>query len=269
MMRLFLPLLFAICFCTNARAETFSAHDQSYPTQPLAAAQSGTALYLHLKGQDREADPSQTFKEMNKRFLKALYNYADSLSFSYVMQASGGGFFTLNLIVEPATEGAAESLQKYLADCGEQHFHEVLPVFQKVEKVFELAIFEAGVFKNEATDPFEQHFSLQRGFSFPTLEGWKNFTNAYGHALLNPKSEEFLGYFESFMNSKEEFLSVRDQVLTQSDMVAVEPKPYLLLEGDKVAGPDWDSTPFIPFKFYRNCWSEKYEHGMCFSRPKK
>jgi len=248
--------IFALFFSLSAAAATFQGADHF--SSPGGA---GVALYLHLKGADSAADPSALFRELDKRFEAPLYPLKKQLRFSYVVLTSGKGEFLFNLIVEPLTGGEG-ALTQYLAQCGPGAFHGQELRFQPVEKVLTVATFEAGKYRQDQEDPFDQSFALDRAFAFGSYEAFENFSNSYGHALLNPKNAEFLAYFETFLGDK--FETVRDNVLTGANMVAIDPHPYLILAGNGVAGPEWDTTPFLPYKFFRNCFSEKLENGMCF-----
>ncbi|MGZ3701110.1 MAG: hypothetical protein ACXWSD_04975 [Bdellovibrionota bacterium] len=242
-----------------ALAAAFQGGDRFSP--PGSHATPGTALYLHLAGADPATDPSVLFTELEKRFENPLYSLKKQLRFSYVVQTGGKGVFTFNLIVEPLS-GGNDGIAQYLSLCGTAAFHGVEPNFQHVDKILTVAQLEAGKYREDREDPFDQSFSLERSFAFSSFQAFESFSNGYGYALLNPKNSEFLAYLESFVGN--DFASVRDNVLAGTNMVAIEAHPYLILAGDAVAGPEWDTTPFLPFKFFRNCYSQKFENGMCF-----
>lgn len=268
----FFKLAFAIgglCFFPAlARAEAMRTNGKNIPISAKADAAQGNTLYLHVSGRDKDADYAQLFNEIDKRFLKPLYRYSDDLVFSYLVNTASGGDFTANVIVAPATAESAEALKMYLEDCGSQHFHEVLPIFQGVEKIVEIPLIHAGLHRPDEPDPFEKRFSLQRGFAFSSLVEWENFTRTYIVALGNRDNAALLRYFEIFVNNDDRFRSFRDLVLTQNNMVAIERKPFLLLENGRIANPGWDESPFVPITYFRNCYRPELENGMCYTEHK-
>ncbi|MGZ3713544.1 MAG: hypothetical protein ACXVBE_17395 [Bdellovibrionota bacterium] len=232
---------------------------------PGKQAISGNTFYLHLAGKTDYPVEGSLLAELEDKFAKVLNEQKNDLNFSYVATTQGGTQFNLNLILEPRSEQALPALQEYLVSHN-GIFHGTEIHFMKVEKILERAVLEAGNYNDALEDPFVQSFSLERSYAFSDLAGWESFTNQYGKALLNPVRSDFLAYLEAFVSDKAEFTHVRDHVLTVSDMMAIEPIPYLILEGNRVAGPEWDFTPFVPFKFFRNCYSARFEGGVCY-RP--
>jgi hypothetical protein len=239
-----------------------AAHFQASGHSVANSAEPGTARYLHLSGVDKSADPGDLFAELKKRFEDSLDPLKSSLGFSYVVQTSGGGMFGLNLLVE-AKLGGAEALAKYLARAGDADFHGNAVHFQTVKEIHLLASLEAGQYVADQDDPFAQTYFLDRTFTFSTFAEFEGFSNEYGFALLNPERATFLGYLEKFVGG-DTFKTVRDQVLASNNMVAIAPATTLVLDHGTEAGPGWNTTPFLPFKFFRNCYSPRFENGNCY-----
>jgi hypothetical protein len=230
-----------------------------FSSAPLSAA----PLFLHLAGRAPGVSSHQVYGELTDRYLTPLEQAGPRILYSQISQAYGDGNFFLNL----AVEGDEAFVGSYVREREGTLFRGVPAHFARVAEVRVAAELEAGVYVDGAEDPFEQRAQVAREFAFSSLRGWRDFSNAYGFALLNPRNAEMLGYVREFLGDEYEFLRFRDQVLSVSNMMAILPRVTLLLDGGLVVGPEFENTPFLPLRFFRNCFSAKFERGMCWKAP--
>jgi hypothetical protein len=266
-MCLFLALLgFTNAFQASAHAEIITFGNENYSSLTRRHAPEDSTYYLHLGGTLLPQDPHSTINEIQKRYTLPLDALNKSLTFSWTMQAEGNGGFFVNLIVEPTTENDRSILKSYLVNMESMNFHGLPVRFVRVESISEKATLEAGNYDEKLDDPFSQTFSLSRNFRINNLAGWASFTNQYGFALLNHNSASFLSYLAGFVGDDLAFQRLLDEVLSKNNMVAIDPEVSLRLEGGDTVGRDLIVSPFLPFKFFRNCYAVKYENGACYQK---
>jgi hypothetical protein len=227
------------------------------------AASFANPLFLDVSGH-LDQTPEQIYAELTNRFTKPLDASRDSILFSYIKQAHGQGDFFFHLVIEPTNAGDVEAFEKYVRDAEANNFFGMKVHFQKVIGIQEMATLQMGHYAGDEEDPFHVDAGVDRNFSFSSLREWIDFSNEYGFALLAKDNAKFLDYIKKFLNDKAAYDEIRDTILATSNMVAINPKPFLVLEDNTVIGPDFETSPFLPFRFIRNCFSAEYENGMCY-----
>jgi hypothetical protein len=220
-------------------------------------------VFLHLQG----SDPSTTSKQLNQEIQDTFLTPVDQLKtrviYSQVSQAYGNKDFFVNFILEPAGNLQQAAVDEYVHSLEGRIFHGSEVHFQTVSKILESATILAGTYVQNRQDPFQQKYALLRKYEFSTLREWRDFTNAYGGALLDHDNRKLMTFLRRFVADDEIFERFRDRALATSNMMAISPAVTLVLSDGSTSGPAMETTPFLPFKFFRNCYSQSYENGMC------
>jgi hypothetical protein len=226
-------------------------------------APTGSTRFLSFEGDLKNVAQSSLLEELEVAFIRPLEDSDGKILFSYIAQTSGEGHFFLHLVLEPSAVDDVSLVHAYVAERELSGFRGLQVRFSRVVAIFEVAHLQTGVYVDAQEDPFQQDFELVRSFAFMSLRSWKDFNNEYGFALLSHDSTKFLDYLTQFVSDPVELAALKSGPLTKANMVAIDPKPYLILENDASVGPAFDESPFLPYKMFRNCYSPSYENGMC------
>jgi hypothetical protein len=219
-------------------------------------------LYLHLTG-TFPTEAATLMAQIKKELTEPLQSLKGKALFSYIDQVSGDGSFILNLTLSPIGTVNLIPFNQYVETLEKSGFKGLVIHFKQVMRIVEMPEFQVGTYVGTSEDPFQKNFQLSRHFVLGGLKEWTDFSNEYGFALLGPSSG-FLAYVEKFVGDAAEFEKLK-HVLAQNNMVAVNPKPVLILEGGEVVGPQPQVSPFIAYRFFRNCYAKAHENGSCYT----
>jgi hypothetical protein len=228
----------------------------------FASARKSAPRFLNLSGK-LDKTPDEIDAQINKIFIDPLESSHGSILSSYITQSEGEGEFYLHLIVEPATDKDNGAFEQYIKKSEASGFMGIQVRFQKVSRIFQISAFQAGVYDGTLDEPFRVAFEMRRSVAFSSLREWVDYTNNYGFAMRDKDHSKFLAFLEKFTNDADDFDNLKKNILTVSDMVAIDPRPYLILDDNETIGPEFDKSPFLPYRFPRRCFAPDYENGMC------
>lgn len=226
---------------------------------------SGHTHYLHLAGAILNETNDQIFNDLTAAFGAALEAQKSEIRFSYTLQVSGRGQVLVNLALEPAGPADTPTCENFIAALEKKGFKSLRVQFQLVTQIREIAEFQAGMYVANQEDPFAEAYKFPRHFRFANLQEWNDFSNLYGFALLNKDGQAFRKFLKDFIANPKIYQVIQDTVLTKNNMAAIDPNVSLVLVNNTKVDSSWANSPFIPFKFFRNCYAKDYEGGMCYT----
>jgi hypothetical protein len=221
-----------------------------------------TPLFLRLAGSVGAHNPSQILSDFTRIVVNPLGQGATFTRQSFVANVAGSVSFHFNFIVEALDVSTESDFQNYVANLEGQDFYGAKIHFEKVASLTETAALQAGRYDSQREDPFDMNFQILKKFNFTSLRDWLNFSNTYGFALLSPNHSTFRDYLKGFLNDAGDFQNV-SRVLSQNNMVAIDPRVNVILEDGTLIPSDMQHSPFLPFKFFRNCFQPQFEIGNC------
>ena len=232
------------------------------PFQIHASTATMPTLYLHLAGRF-PTERSTLTSEIEKEVTTPLQALKGKVLFSYLHQVQGDGSFVVNLALSPLGVANVAVFNQYVSDLEKKGFKGLLVHFSTITKIMEMPELQIGSYDNSSEDPFNKTFQLSRHFSLIGLKEWNDFSNEYGFALLG-RSAVFLAYIEKFVGDPIQFENLK-KVMAKNNMIAIQPRPVLFLESGEVVGPQAEVSPFLSYRFFRNCYAKDRENGACYS----
>ncbi len=229
-----------------------------FSTQAFAGVQ-----YLKLEGSVAGVPNSDLLQEILTNFVVPLQQNKDVALFTFVVNVGGQGKYFFHFVAEPVNAQASNAFNQYIAKFQAQSFHGVAIHFQNVVQIFEVTTLQTGNYVDNQDDPFNINFEVSQKHAFASLLEWQNFTDTYGWALLSSDHATFKAYLGQFVSDPDDFAAA-SKALTLSNMMAIDPRVYLILDDETVIDGDMAHSPFIPFRFFRNCYESRFENGFCF-----
>ncbi len=233
-----------------------------YATQVFAQAD-GHARFLKLEGDSQLSSGALTIQELEKVFIEPLRQNPKIALFSYVVQTQGAGHFFFHFIAQATSPENFDEFNLYIRKIEAQKFQNIEVKFHDVAQMYELANVQVGNYIDKEDDPFGVSFQVLRKFDFVNLSEWQNFTDAYGTALLSKDHSAFQKYLMEFISDPIEIKKLA-VALSRGNMMAIDPRVFLVLTDGSIVDGELENSPIIPFRFFRNCYELKYEHGNCF-----
>ncbi len=224
-----------------------------------------TTLYLRFQGEDPSHDPSEIMKKMQTVFVLPLQRSHPFARVSWMMQVMGvRNSFNFNLIIEPLNTDSNLDYASYVDSLESKDILGVKVHFEKVKQIEHMADLEIGHYVGALDDPFIIDAEYPQIFNWHNLQQWENFSNQFGFGLLQHDHSRFKNYLLSFVD----VLGHTDEItrlLQVSDMMAIRSSVDIILESDERIEQSSVNTPFLPFRFFRNCFQSDFENGACFS----
>ena len=229
----------------------------------VSVAPAADTFYMHIEG-DLPQD-STISGDLNKNFTEPLETLRKKIMFSYVVQVTGDSHFFLSLILSPRQPEDLQVFQDYMMSKQKRGFRGLPVVFEKVNHIEGESHLLVGSYVDDNMDPFQQHFDLARTVSLPDLAAWNDYSNEYGFAFLG-SGPDFLAYLQKFVADEVGYEYLKS-VLSKNNMTALDARLELFLENGNRVSAAFETSPFVPFRFFRNCYSAQHENGMCYTRP--
>jgi hypothetical protein len=227
----------------------------------LPSAFATETFYMHISGQFSQ-DPGLS-ADLNKTFTDPLQVLRGKIMFSYIVQVYGDGNFFLNLILSPVHPEDSQVFHDYISSKQKRGFRGLAVNFTKVAHIEGQAHLLLGSYVEDEMDPFQQHFDLSRPISLADLSAWNDFSNQYGFAFM-ASSQDFQSYLQKFVGDETDFKNVI-AALSQNNMAAMDSSMEIYLENGTKVSAAFEASPFVPFRFFRNCYSTQHENGMCYT----
>ena len=228
------------------------------------AGASAQSYFLRVHGMaDNSSDHSSLLREYSDLVVEPLERGKKFALYSYNFKIDGTGFFTFNLALEPLDSESLPLFQKYMRMIATKTFYDIQLIPERITGLKQTASLQSGNYVADADDPFVMNFETVRKYDFPDLKAWLDFSSYYGFALLSTDSARVRTFVRDFLPLDSEFAEASAH-LKKSNMMAILPVVEIVLESGEVIPGDMDNTPFIPFKFFRNCYDSKFEGGNCF-----
>ena len=135
--------------------------------------------------------------------------------------------------------------------------------FQSVRQLNEKIHLEIGHYDQELPDPFVIRLDYPRPFTWLSLGEWLNFSNNYGFILMNKDHLQFQKYVLDFIKTSDNFDKIT-HLLKTNPVMALRSEISVFLESGQLISPGSLQSPFLEFRFFRNCFQSEYENGACF-----
>ncbi len=248
MMKIYFAMLcFSISFISNWA--------QAAPTDSL--------YYLHIEANLTNEERIEAIEKLRRLFVVPLVTPNIISRNSYIVQISGPqNHLTFNLVLESLNSDTLDQFNNYMAFQETKLIYGQKVSFQKVAFIKTTAVLEIGSYDGKLDDPFVMKYDYPQFFKFSNLAAAVRFSDGFGFALLSTDHQAFKSYLMNFAKEAAD-LSFITQLLSQNNMMAIRTDISLVLENGAIVSSDWEGTPFLPYRFFRNCYESRYENGTC------
>lgn len=221
-------------------------------------------VFLRIHGKDPTVKPSDIMNKMQVVFLDPLDGGKPFALRSSMMMVQGPqNEFTFNMILEPLNETTTQEYSRYISSLETMNVLGNVVHFETIQVIKHLAHVEIGNYDGALDDPFVITYQNPQAYSWTSLRQWETFSNEFGFALLDESHSRFKEFLLSFTEESGQTQVISD-TLKVSNMMAIRSEVDIVLESGEVIRQDSAATPFLPFRFFRNCYQSNFENGFCF-----
>ncbi len=221
-------------------------------------------LYLNFKGEDPDHSIDVVMEKIRTLFINPIDQVEPFSIRSWNVLIHGPRHaFTFNIILEPLNPASVPAFDHYVSTLEGKEILGSKVHFEPVAKLQETVHLEIGIYDHSLDDPFIIKFDYPRLFEWPTLETWLNDSNEYGYILLGHDHAKFENYVMSFIDRSAQKSQIVE-LLKTNDVMALRSDVDVILQSGLTIQAATPDSPFLQFRFFRNCFQTEFENGTCF-----